>query len=260
VIEMPKVYLIGAGPGDPDLLTVKAARLLQMADTVIYDRLVGDGVMELVPAGAARIYVGKEAGRHHMAQDEINELLYRTARPGRTVVRLKGGDPFVFGRGSEEALYLRERGVAVEIVPGVTAASGCCSAVGIPLTHRGYATGFRIITGHCRTDLPLDHDWRCLADPKTTLVVYMGLANLPEIAHQLMANGLPGSTPSAAIANGTLPEQEIIRSTLADLPHKIEAAALPSPVMIVIGQVVALMDELALAGVSDLAFEQVGHA
>lgn len=257
---MPKVYLIGAGPGDPDLLTVKAVRLLETADAVVYDRLVGDGVMDLAPAGAARIYVGKEVGRHHMAQDEINELLYRTARPGRIVVRLKGGDPFVFGRGSEEALYLRERGVAVEIVPGVTAASGCCSAVGVPLTHRGFATGFRIVTGHCLADRPLDYDWRCLADPKTTLVVYMGAANIDEIAHQLMAHGLPGSTPTVAIASGTLPEQEIVRATLKDLPAHLQAAALPSPVMIVIGQVVALMDELALAGIPDLAFDQVGHA
>ena len=257
---MPKVYLIGAGPGDPDLLTVKAARLLRSADAVVYDRLVGDGVMELVPAGAARIYVGKEPGRHHMAQDEINELLFRTARPGRMVVRLKGGDPFVFGRGSEEAIYLRERGVAVEIVPGITAASGCCSAIGVPLTHRGYATGFRIITGHCRADHPLDYDWRCLADPKTTLVVYMGAANIDEIAHQLMAHGLPGSTPTAAIANGTLPEQEIVWATLADLPLRLQAAALPSPVMIVIGKVVALMDELTLANLPDRVLEQVGHA
>ena len=257
---MPKVYLIGAGPGDPDLLTVKAARLLQSADAVVYDRLVGDGVMDLAPAGAARIYVGKEPGRNHMGQDEINELLFRTARPGRMVVRLKGGDPFVFGRGSEEALYLRERGIDVEIVPGITAASGCCSAIGVPLTHRGYATGFRIITGHCRADRPLDHDWRCLADPKTTLVVYMGFSNLPEIARQLMAHGLPGSTPAAAIANGTLPEQKIVRATLANLPHRLDAAPLPSPVMIVIGKVVALMDELTLAGVPDRALETVGHA
>ena len=257
---MPKVYLIGAGPGDPDLLTVKAARLLRTAEAVVYDRLVGEGVMDLVSAGAARVYVGKEPGRHHMKQDEINELLYRTARPGRMVVRLKGGDPFVFGRGSEEALYLRERGVAVEIVPGITAASGCCSAIGVPLTHRGYATGFRIITGHCRADRPLDYDWGCLADPKTTLVVYMGFSNLPEIAHQLMAYGLPGSTPAAAVANGTLPEQEIVRGTLANLPDRLEIAALPSPVMIVIGKVVALMDELVLAEIPDRVLEQVGHA
>lgn len=257
---MPKVYLVGAGPGDPELLTVKAARLLQNADAVVYDRLVGDGIMDLVPQGAARIYVGKEAGYHHMAQDEINDLLYRTARPGRTVVRLKGGDPFIFGRGSEEALYLRTRGVQVEVVPGITAASGCCSAIGVPLTHRGYATGFRIITGHCGGDLPLDFDWRCLADPKTTLVVYMGAANLPEIAHQLMANGLPGSTPAAAIASGTLPEQKVRRGTLADLPKRLETAALPSPVLIVIGKVVALMDELAPDELFEFALEHAGHA
>ena len=257
---MPKVYLIGAGPGDPDLLTVKAARLLQTAEAVVYDRLVGDGVLDLVPPGAARVYVGKEPGRHHMKQNEINELLYRTARPGRMVVRLKGGDPFVFGRGSEEALYLRERGVAVEIVPGITAASGCCSAIGVPLTHRGYATGFRIITGHCRADRPFDYDWGCLADPKTTLVVYMGAANLDEISHQLMVHGLDASTPTAAIANGTLPEQEIIRGTLANLPHRLEIAALPSPIMIVIGKVVGLMDELALADMPERVLETVGHA
>jgi hypothetical protein len=138
---MSKVYLIGAGPGDPELLTVKAARLLQAADAVVYDRLVGDGVMDLVPAGAARIYVGKGPGRRHMAQDEINELLFRTARPDRTVVRLKGGDPFVFGRGSEEALYLRTRGVQVEVVPGITAASGCCSAAGAPPPAPPFAVG-----------------------------------------------------------------------------------------------------------------------
>lgn len=257
---MPKVYLIGAGPGDPDLLTVKAARLLQMADAVVYDRLVSDGVLDLVPAGAARVYVGKEPGQHHLKQDEINDVLYRAARPGRMVVRLKGGDPFVFGRGSEEALYLRERGVAVEIVPGITAASGCCSAIGVPLTHRGYATGFRIITGHCRADRPLDYEWGCLADPMTTLVVYMGAANLDEIAHQLVAHGLDPSTPAAAIANGTLPEQEIVRGTLANLSQRLEITALPSPIMIVIGKVVELMDELALSGVPELALEQVGHA
>ncbi len=257
---MPKVYLVGAGPGDPELLTMKATRLLQNADAVVYDRLVGDGIMDLVPQGAARIYVGKEPGRHHMAQDEINEILYRTARPGRTVVRLKGGDPFIFGRGSEEALYLRTRGVNVEIVPGITAASGCCSAVGVPLTHRGYATGFRIITGHCGGDLPLDYDWRCLADPKTTLVVYMGSSNLPEIAHQLMAHGLSGSTPAAAIASGTLPEQKICRGTLADLSGRLDRADLPSPVLIVIGKVVALMDELAPEELFEFALEHAGHA
>lgn len=257
---MPKVYLVGAGPGDPELLTMKATRLLESADAVVYDRLVGDGIMDLVSQGAARIYVGKEPGRHHMAQDEINELLYRTARPGRTVVRLKGGDPFIFGRGSEEALYLRTRGVSVDIVPGITAASGCCSAVGVPLTHRGYATGFRIITGHCGGDLPLDYDWACLADPKTTLVVYMGFSNLPEIAHQLMANGLSGSTPAAAIASGTLPEQKICRGTLADLSGRLEKVDLPSPILIVIGKVVALMDELAPEELFEFALEHAGHA
>lgn len=257
---MPTVHLVGTGPGDPDLLTVKAMRLLKQADAVVYDRLVGEGVMALVPAGAARIYVGKATGQHHMSQDEINELLFRMARPERVVARLKGGDPFIFGRGAEEALYLRARGVRVEVVPGITAASGCCNAIGVPLTHRGYASGVHVITGHCSGDQPLNFDWPCLADPKTTLVVYMGLANLAEIVHQLMAHGLPGSTPAVAVANGTLPNQDICRGTLADLPVRLTMAGMASPALIVIGKVVSLMDQLAPDRLFDLGFEQVGHA
>ncbi len=238
---MPMVYLVGAGPGDPDLLTVKARRLLEQADVVVYDRLVGEGVLALVPKGAARIYVGKAAGAHHLGQDEINELLVRAAKPGRTVVRLKGGDPFIFGRGSEEAIYLRERGVRVEVVPGITAASGCCSALGVPLTHRGLASGFRIVTGHAKADEPLALDWRGLADPDTTLVVYMGLAHLPEIAAQLIEHGLPAGTPTLAIERGTTAAQRFCQASLADLPAAVATAGLAAPALIVIGRVVSLM-------------------
>jgi uroporphyrin-III C-methyltransferase len=172
------VYLVGAGPGDPELLTLKARRLLDEADVVVYDRLVSDDILALIPVGTAKISVGKQPRSHPVPQPEINALLARLASTGRTVVRLKGGDPFMFGRGSEEAAYLIEQGIAFSVVPGVTSASGCAAAVGLPLTHRGLATGVRFITGHCREDLELDLDWRGLADPNTTLVIYMGRTNV----------------------------------------------------------------------------------
>ncbi len=203
---MPKpaaVYLVGAGPGDPDLLTLKARRLLDEADVVVYDRLVSNEILALVPAGTARIRVGKQPRCHPVPQAEINELLVRLASTGRTVVRLKGGDPFLFGRGSEEAAYLSAQGIRFQVVPGVTSASGCSAAVGIPLTHRGLASGVRFVTGHCRDNVDLDLDWRGLADPETTVVVYMGTANIPQIAIRLINHGLPATTPAAAIANGT---------------------------------------------------------
>jgi uroporphyrin-III C-methyltransferase len=237
----PWVYLVGAGPGDPELLTRKAERVLGRADAVVYDRLVGDGILALVPRGAMQIFVGKASADHHLSQDEINDLLVRLARPGRVVVRLKGGDPFIFGRGSEEAAYLARHGVPFAIVPGITAAAGCAAAAGIPLTHRGLATGVRFLTGHCRADTGLDLDWRSLADPDTTLVVYMGLANLPQIASRLITAGLPAETRAAAIASGTLPEQKVFATTLGELPGAVEAAALAAPVLIVIGRVVEAM-------------------
>jgi uroporphyrin-III C-methyltransferase/precorrin-2 dehydrogenase/sirohydrochlorin ferrochelatase/uroporphyrin-III C-methyltransferase len=244
-VKRPKVHLVGAGPGDPELLTVKAMRLIGEADVVVYDRLVAPAVMALVPKGATRIFVGKSTSNHTLQQDEINELLVRLAVPGRCVVRLKGGDPFTFGRGGEEAEYLIAHGVECEVVPGITAAAGCAAEFGIPLTHRGLATGLRFVTGHCRQDEALDLNWASLADPDTTLVVYMGLGNLAEIAAKLIAAGLPEETPAAAIANGTTPQRRICRTTLAELPTSVAQAKLESPVLLVIGHVAGLADVLA---------------
>jgi uroporphyrin-III C-methyltransferase/precorrin-2 dehydrogenase/sirohydrochlorin ferrochelatase/uroporphyrin-III C-methyltransferase len=241
----PWVHLVGAGPGDPELLTVKAARVLERADAVVYDRLVGDGVLDLVPRGAMRIFVGKASSAHHMSQGEINDLLVRLARPGRVVVPLKGGDPFIFGRGSEEAAHLARHGVPFAVIPGVTAAAGCAAAAGIPLTHRGLATGVRFLTGHCRAGAGLDLNWQSLADPDTTLVVYMGLANLSEISARLIAAGLPAATPAAAIASGTTAAQRVCPATLGALPERVHADDLEAPVLIVIGRVVEAMAWLA---------------
>jgi uroporphyrin-III C-methyltransferase len=243
----PWVWLIGAGPGDPELLTLKAARILERADAVVYDRLIGTGVLDLVPRDATRIFVGKAAGAHSLRQDEINDLLVRLARPGRVVVRLKGGDPFIFGRGCEETAHLLAHGIPFAVVPGITAASGCAAAAGIPLTRRGYATGVRFLTGHCCTEQTLPLNWQSLADPDTTLVVYMGLANLPEIAARLIEHGLAPDTPAAAIAEGTLPEQRVVRAGLAELAERVRAAHLRAPVLIVIGRVVAAMPANAAA-------------
>jgi len=242
VSENSTVYLVGAGPGDPDLMTVKARRLIETADVVVYDRLVAPEILALVPAGTARIYVGKQPNDHPVPQDEINRLLAAMAQVGRVVVRLKGGDPFLFGRGSEEMAYLRDRGIHVEIVPGVTSASACASSIGVPLTHRGLATGVRFLTGHCREDMDLDFDWRGLADPDTTLVIYMGMANIPQIVAKLLENGLDVGLPVAAIASGTTARQRHIVSTLAGIVGDVRAAALEGPVLFVIGRVVALAD------------------
>jgi uroporphyrin-III C-methyltransferase len=260
----PWVYLVGAGPGDPELLTVKAARLLERADAVVYDRLVGDGVLDLVPRGAMRVFVGKASSAHHLRQEEINDLLLRLARPGRVVVRLKGGDPFVFGRGSEEAAHLARHGVPFAVIPGITAAAGCAAAAGIPLTHRGVATGVRFLTGHCRAGAGLDLNWQSLADPRTTLVVYMGLANLPEICARLIAAGLPAETPAAAIASGTTPEEKVCAAPLSDLPERVRAAALEAPVLFIIGRVVEAVAWLSSVETTSHAVpydqdEQLGH-
>lgn len=238
------VSLVGAGPGDPDLIAVKALKRLREAEVVVYDRLVSEEILELVPQGAARIYVGKAKGRHTLRQDEINTLLAKLAQAGHRVVRLKGGDPFIFGRGSEEAEYLASRGVSFEIIPGITAASGCAASLGIPLTHRGLATGVRFVTGHCRNGRELDLNWDSLADPDTTLVIYMGLANLDEIVPRLVTAGLPSDTPAALIANGTLPRQRMCLGSLSDLPEMARHHDLRAPVLIVIGRVVALAQTL----------------
>lgn len=243
----PQVYLVGAGPGDPELLTLKAARILGQAEAVVYDRLVGADVLDLVPVGATRIYVGKARGAHHLSQPEINELLVRLARPDRLVVRLKGGDPFIFGRGCEEAEHLKAHGIPFAVVPGVTAAAGCAAAAGIPLTHRGFATGVRFVTGHCCSEPELPLNWASLADPDTTLVVYMGLARLGATCARLIEHGLPADTPAAAIASGTTPEQNTVRTTLAALPGEVAEARLEAPVLIVIGRVVNALAEAPVA-------------
>lgn len=238
------IYLVGAGPGDPDLLTLKAYRLLQEADVIVYDRLVSAAILDLIPAGTSRIFVGKAAGNHHMSQDDINELLANLARRARKIVRLKGGDPVIFGRGSEEALHLAQQGVRFEIVPGITAASACTSYAGIPLTHRGLASSVRFVAGHCRSDQPLDLNWRSLADPDSTLVVYMGLANLEEIQTQLIKAGLPATTPAAVIENGSTQRQRRLLTQLDNLAATVAAEQVCSPALLVIGRVVALAGEL----------------
>jgi len=239
------VYIVGAGPGDPDLLTVKAARLLKETEVVVYDRLVSEEILDLVPSGTTRIFAGKAARDHHMPQDEINELLASLAKSGRTVVRLKGGDPFIFGRGSEEALYLAKNNVPFEIVPGITASAGCGSYAGIPLTHRGMATGVRFVTGHCRQGKHLDLNWQSLADPDTTLVIYMGLINVSKITDELIKAGLPADTPAGAIERGTTNEQRTILTTLDELPACIEKAELIAPSLLIIGRVVELAEQLS---------------
>jgi len=239
-----RVYLVGAGPGDPDLLTVKAARLLRDADVVVYDRLVSAEILALIPDGVSRLFVGKQPGHHHVPQQETNQMLVRLARANRCVVRLKGGDPLVFGRGGEEALYLARQAIPFEIVPGITAAMACTAYAGIPVTHRGLAHGVQLVTGHCQADAPLDLDWRSLADPLLTLVVYMGLAQVDRIGAALLGAGRDGATPVAIIESGTTPHQRRVLTTLDRLPETARTAAVASPVLIVIGEDVTLAEEL----------------
>ncbi|MDH5765365.1 MAG: uroporphyrinogen-III C-methyltransferase [Gammaproteobacteria bacterium] len=240
----PRVYLVGAGPGDPDLLTLKAHRLMNQADVIVYDRLVSQAIIDLIPHGTQRIYVGKAPGKHHMGQDEINQLLVKLANTSRKIVRLKGGDPYIFGRGSEEAQFLVQHGIDFEYVPGITAASACSAYAGIPLTHRGIARSVRFITGHCRADQPLELNWNSLADKQTTLVFYMGIASLPQLRTELIKAGLDASTPAAAVENGTTSVQRRCISTLDKIGEAIEAMSIQSPALIIIGDVVSFADEL----------------
>lgn len=239
--EPGNVFLVGTGPGDPELLTLKAVRLMQTADLVLYDRLVSADILDMVHDGARLLYVGKTSGYHSRTQDEIHELLLSSAEAGATVVRLKGGDPLVFGRGGEEVEFLQRQGISVTVVPGITAASGIAAQLGIPLTHRGVANSLRFLTGHARkggTD-PMYVAGQA-ADPDSTLVVYMGLATLPALAEKLITNGLPPDTPSVAVERGTTAQQRTVFSDFIDLPNKVEAARLISPTLILIGQVVSL--------------------
>lgn len=241
-----KVFLVGAGPGDPDLLTVKAMRLITNAEAVVYDHLVGDAVAALIPASARRVYAGKEAGNHALPQHEINRLLVDLAREGLDVVRLKGGDPFIFGRGGEEMAAVLGDGLECEIVPGITAAAGAASCTGIPLTHREHAQTLVFATGHLKDDT-VDLDWTALARPRQTVVIYMGLGALDIICERLIAHGLPAHTPAAVIHAATTPAQCGVSSTVACLPEAVRAARLRTPALIMIGEVVALDPGLLLS-------------
>jgi uroporphyrin-III C-methyltransferase/precorrin-2 dehydrogenase/sirohydrochlorin ferrochelatase len=231
------VHIVGAGPGDADLLTLRALRVLRRADVVIHDRLIGPEILEFARPDAERIYVGKAKADHSRPQAEINALMAFHAAQGRRVVRLKGGDPFVFGRGGEEMEYLLSRGIAVEVVPGITAALGCAAFAGIPLTHRDHATAVTFISGHAKDGEP-DLDWTGLATGRQTLVVYMGLSTAGDTARRLIAHGMAPSTPVAVVENGTLPNQKTVTGTLIRLEYLIADHAITGPALIIIGDVV----------------------
>ena len=239
-----KVYLVGAGPGDPELLTLRAVRLLENADAVVYDHLVSGAVLDFVPQTAERIYAGKRRNEHTMRQEQINALLVNLAQEGKQVVRLKGGDPFIFGRGGEELQTLAAQGIAFEVVPGVTAASGVSSYAGIPLTHRDYAQSCLFVTGHLK-DGTADLDWPSMVRPRQTVVIYMGLGGLPEICRQMIFHGAPARLPIAVVQDGSIATQKVVTGTLADMPERVAQAGLKSPCLTLIGDVVKLHDSLA---------------
>ncbi|MBI5163837.1 MAG: uroporphyrinogen-III C-methyltransferase [Magnetospirillum sp.] len=245
-----KVWLVGAGPGDPDLLTLKAARLIAAARVAVVDRLVGAGILALLPSDCRVIDVGKETGHHSLPQPEINALLVRLASDGADVVRLKGGDPFIFGRGGEEVLELAAAGIPFAVVPGITAAAGCAAAAGIPLTHRGIAEGVRLVTGHLQQDHALDLDWTRLADPRCTLVVYMGVGSVAPLSGGLMAAGLNAATPVAVIERGTTAAQRTLFSTVGTLVDDVARWQPQPPALLVIGEVVRLAQDRPLAAVA----------
>lgn len=238
-----EVYLVGAGPGDPDLLTFRALRLMQKADVVVYDRLVSPEILELVRRDAEKIYVGKAKSKHTVPQEDINQLLASEALAGKRVVRLKGGDPFIFGRGGEELETLVEKGISFQVVPGITAASGAASYAGIPLTHRDHAKSVVFATGHLR-DNTINLNWQGLAQPDQTIVFYMGLTGLAIICEELVKHGLPATTPIAMVQSATTAEQKVITGTFMDIQAKAEAAGIEPPALIIVGSVVSLQSKL----------------
>ncbi len=243
-----RVTLVGAGPGDPELLTLKAWRALRQARVVLYDQLVGADILDLLPQEADRIDVGKHAGRHTLPQEQIIELMVGLARSGRPVLRLKGGDPYIFGRGGEEAQALAAAGIPFEVVPGISAAQGAAALAGIPLTHRDHAQALVLATGHLRADgQDLDLDWPLLARPQQTVVIYMGVGALPRICQQLVAHGLASDTPAAVVENIARAQMRTVTGTLQTLPALAAEAAVRPPALIIVGQVVALHDTLAAA-------------
>ncbi len=245
-----QVAIVGAGPAG---LVAAAAAAGAGAEVVVFDRLVSQPIMDLVPASAERVDVGKQAGSHPVPQQQINEMLVGLARTGRRIVRLKGGDPFMFGRGGEEALALKDAGIEFEVVPGITAAQGCAASLKLPLTHRAVATGVRYVTGHCRAGTALELDWPGLVDPSTTLVIYMGLAHIGEISRQLIAHGRDPGVPVAAVSKGTQAGQRHVLSSLGSVGDDAAVKELSSPVVFIVGEVVDVARILESGSDADLA-------